>query len=120
MLQKLFDEIELKSPYIAETCLKFAKAAVNYSIKHSKRIKNNIFNEIEKIKLPKADINHLTIQELFLVLDGCKEYFPDYYVMLFTFIGTGLREGELIALEKEDFNKNYMTIDINKQYTYSL
>ncbi|MCD7780054.1 MAG: hypothetical protein LUH05_05215 [Candidatus Gastranaerophilales bacterium] len=59
-------------------------------IKHD-FIETNVFNKIEKIKLPKADINHLEIEELKLILNMCKIYYPQYYVLLFTFIGTGAR-----------------------------
>ena len=117
MWQKVFDEIEKKStPYIAEGCLKFAKAAVNYFIKHG-LIEFNVFNRIEKIKTPKADINHLTIDELKEVLNECKKGYPEYYALLYTFIGTGAREGEIFALEKSDINFNENYISISKQYT---
>ena len=118
MLQNLFDNIEKHSPYVAETCLKMAKAAVNFQIKH-KRLKYNIFNEIDKIKTPKADINHLTISELLYVLEVCEkdEEFSEYYPMLFTFVGSGMREGELIALNIDDFSYQNKTIRVNKQFT---
>lgn len=114
--QNYFNEIENKSPHIAQICLKMAKAAVNYSRKHN-IIKENIFNRIEKAELPKADINHLTIEELKFVLEQCNKYFPDYYVLLYTFIGTGAREGEIFALTKEDFNYKEKCLYINKQFT---
>jgi len=116
ILQKLFDNIESKSPYIAHTCLKFAKAAVNYAIRHRK-LKYNIFNEIEHIKMPKPNIEHLTLDELLHILEICKTKYLKYYAMLFTFVGSGMREGELIALEKNDFNYDEKTLTVNKQYT---
>lgn len=114
--QNFFNDIEKKSPHIAQICLKIAKAAVNYSIKHNK-IKENIFSRVEKAELPKADINHLTIDELKYILEKCNKYFPDYYVLLYTFIGTGARAGEIFALTKDDFNYIEKCLYINKQFT---
>ncbi len=114
--QGFFDEIEKHSPYIAQVCLKLAKVAVNYSIKHG-LVEKNIFNKIEKIETPKPDINHLTIDELKILLDKCKKTRKEYYPLLYTFIGTGAREGEIFALTKEDFNYKEKTLIINKQFT---
>lgn len=116
MWQNFFDEIEEKSPYIAQECLKMAKAAVNYYIKHE-LLENNIFNKIEKAKLPKPNINHLTIDEIKKVLKECKRSYPEYYALLYTFIGTGARAGEIFALTKDDFDYNQKILKINKQYT---
>lgn len=114
MWQNYFDEI--KSPYIMNNCLKFAKAAVNYFIKHE-LLEKNVFNKIEKKTPPKPDINHLTKDELKQVLEECKKSYSEYYTLLFTFIGTGAREGEIFALEKSDFNYEEKTLRISKQYT---
>ena len=115
--QKYFDELEKDvSPHVAQHCLKFAKASVNWQIKHD-NIEYNIFNKIEPIKSPKADINHLTIDEIKLVLDYCKKIYPQYYALLYTFIGTGAREGEIFALNKNDFDYKNQKIVINKQFT---
>ena len=116
-MQGFFDDIEKKStPHVAEHCLKLSRAATNYAIKH-KLVNHNIFCEIEKPKPPKADINHLTIEELKEVLNECKRSYREYYPLLFTFIGTGAREGEILALEKADFNYDEGYISITKQFT---
>ena len=115
--QEYFYDIEKDSgAYIQQTCLKFAKAAVNYAIFHN-LIEYNVFEKVKKAKLPEADINHLTVEELKLVLDECKKSYPQYYALLYTFIGTGAREGEIFALTKDDFDYGNMTIRINKQFT---
>lgn len=112
--QSFFDDIE--SPYVAQDCLKMAKAAVNYCMKHG-LIEYNVFDKVEKAELPKADINHLTIDEIKQVLSECKRSYSEYYALLYTFIGTGAREGEIFALTKEDFNYEEKTLTINKQFT---
>ena len=115
-LQKFFDDIESQSVYVAQTCLKFAKSATNYAINH-KLIATNKFNSVEKISSPPADINHLTNDEVQLVLDTCKKEFPQYFVLLSVFVWTGMREGEVFALEKSDFNPEGLFLRVNKQFT---
>lgn len=114
--QNIFDKIEKHSAHIAAAALKFAKAATNYAMNHN-LVESNVFKKIETIKLPKADINHLTVEELKKVLKECKKSYPQYYVLLFTFISTGAREGEIFALNKDDFNYKEKSIRINKQFT---
>lgn len=116
--QSFFDDIEKRSPYVAQDCLKMAKAAVNYNIKHE-LLEYNVFNKVEKAQLPKANINHLTIYELKKLLDTCKKTYKEYYPLLYTFIGTGAREGEIFALTKDDFNYEEKTLKINKQFTHN-
>lgn len=116
-IQGFFYDLEKNTTaHVAGHCLKLSSAATNYAIKH-KLIDKNIFNEVERPKPPKADINHLTIEELKLILETCKKAYKEYYPLLFTFIGTGAREGEILALEKSDFNYKQGYIEINKQYT---
>lgn len=117
-LQKFFDKIEKHSPYVAQTCLKMSKSAANDAIKHG-LIKENIFSKIENIKLPKANINHLSIEELKAILEECQKSYPKYYTLLFLLIGSGMRIGETLALEKEDYDCKTQTITVNKEFTYN-
>ena len=114
--QGLFDDIEKSSAYVAQDSLKMAKAAVNYCIKHG-LLDYNVFYKVEKAELPKADINHLTIEEIKRVLEECRRSYPEYYALLYTFVGTGAREGEIFALTKDDFNFDEKSLLINKQFT---
>ena len=114
--QGLFDDIEKSSAYVAQDSLKMAKAAVNYCIKHG-LLDYNVFDKVEKAELPKADINHLTIEEIKMVLEECRRSYPEYYALLYTFVGTGAREGEIFALTKDDFNFDEKSLLINKQFT---
>ncbi len=115
--QEYFYDIEAKNgAYIQQTCLKFAKAAANYAILHN-LIEYNVFSKIKKATLPEVEINHLTVKELRLALEECRKSYPQYFPLLYTFIGTGAREGEIFALNKDDFDYNNLTIRINKQYT---
>jgi integrase len=118
-LQEFFDEIELHSPYVAKDCLKFARASTNNAI-NKNLISMNKFNKLDKIELPKPDINHLTISELKQILKTA-ETDPDFkyrdYVCLYTFIGTGMREGEIFGLDVTDVNLDIYGITVNKQFT---
>lgn len=114
--QSFFDNIAQTSPHVAQDCLKMGKAAVNYCIKHG-LIEYNVFNKVEKPEVPKADINHLAVDELKQLLAECKSSYSEHYALLYTFIGTGAREGEIFALTKDDFNYEEKSITINKQFT---
>lgn len=116
-IQEFFDNLlKNKGAFIAEKCLKICKSASNYAIKHS-LIQNNIFNTVEKIIPSGKKHNHFELSELVNLLEKSKEFMPIFYPLLFTFIGTGMREGEIFALEKSDINFKKNTISINKQFT---
>lgn len=116
--QRFFNDLKIKkSPHVANDVLKFAKAAANYAMKHN-LIDYNVFEKIEKSQTPGPDINHLTLDEIRFILSECKKIKPEFYPLLFTFIGTGAREGEIFALQKEDFSPENKTITINKQFTH--
>lgn len=115
--QDVFDKIAKdNSPHVAGITLKFCKAAVNHFIKHD-LLEKNVFNKIELIKPPKADIKHLTIEELKYVLKMSKKVFEyETFAILFTFIGTGGREGEIFAFEKADFFPDENRLSVTKQF----
>jgi integrase len=115
MLQKFFDDLEKQKAYTAHNVLKFCKGAINYCI--SKKVINdyNVFNELDNIKRPPRDLNHLELEDSLRVLEKCRELYPEYYALTFLLIGSGMRIGEVIALNKSDFNSN--SVKVNKQFT---
>ena len=117
-LQTVFNSIEENNgKYAAQLCLKICKAVVNYAI-DKELITKNIFKKVDKIIIDKPDINHLSNKEINKVLQIAKEHFSfKDYVIIYTFVGVGLREGELIALLKSDINFEENYININKQFT---
>lgn len=119
-LQNLFNDIETNNgKYAAQLCLKLCKAVVNYAI-DKELISKNIFKKVDKIKIDKPDTNHLTNNEILKVLQLAKEHFGfQEYVIIYTFVGVGLREGELFALNKSDLFLDENYININKQFTNS-
>lgn len=106
-LQGFFNKLEKEKPYTAHNVLKFCKGAINYLIKKKIISESNIFEELDNIKRPPKNLNHLELREILKLLEFCKEnqYFKKHYAFLYTLIGAGLRIGEILALEKTDFEK---------------
>lgn len=122
-LQTIFDDIEKDSIYSAIICLKMCKSAVNNAIK-KRMISTNKFNDIDKIKEPKVIHNHLSIKQIKLLLElakngikGFEKQRKKYYTMLYVFIGTGMRAGEVLALNVNDFHYETKTLIVNKQFS---
>ncbi len=116
-LQQFINEIETNnSPYVAELCLKIANSVCNYAIKH-KLIKENKFLAVEKVIVSPQDKYHLTEAQEKDVLKCCKKLYPKYYALLYTLMGTGMRIGEVLALDIADLDVENKCFKVNKQYT---
>ena len=115
MLQGLFDNLESAKPYTAHNVLVFCRGVVNYAIKKRIIRKYNVFEDIDDIKRPSRNLNHLELEDILKVLDTCKNAFPNYYSLVFLLLGSGLRIGEAIALEQKDYRDK--SIIVNKQFT---
>jgi integrase len=120
-LQEFFNQMEKDKPYTAHNVLKFCKGAINYLIKKKIITDSNIFNELDNIKRPPKNLNHLELNEILRLLEFCKEnhYYKKHYVFLYSLIGAGLRLGEILALEKSDFEKTEYggILTVTKQIT---
>lgn len=116
-LQKFIDNIEkVYSPYVAQLCLKIARAVCNYSVKH-KRIKENKFLAVNNVVVSPKGSEHLTEAQEKEILKSCKELYPKYYAFFCTLMGTGMRIGEVFALEVSDIDFENRYINVNKQFT---
>ena len=87
---------------------------------YSYGVENNLLNEnplkkIKKLPPEKKKIRFLSETEIKLFLKKARELTPDYYVLFYTAIFTGMRRGELLALEWSDIDFNKKTINVNKQ-----
>ena len=78
-------------------------------------IKDKYFKKY--LSLPYEKVNSLNWQKFTLSCSCANKCYREYYPLLFTFIGTGAREGEILALEKTDFNHEQGYIEISKQFT---
>ena len=112
----LFELSKNESPFVADGCFKLWRAAFRYA-KKFKQIQYNPFEELEGIALPKGNHNHFEIDELLLLLEKCKHYFPEFYPLFFTLITTGMRIGEAMGLLREDVNFSKNEIFVHRQYT---
>lgn len=116
-LQKFIDVISQEhSPFVAQLCLKIAKSVCNYALKH-KLIKENKFLVLDKVIVQPKKKHHLSEEQEKEVLRVCKVLYPNYFVMFQTLMGTGMRIGELLALEIDDINFETKSIKVNKQFT---
>lgn len=116
-LQKFIDNIAQEhSPFVAQLCLKIAKSVCNYALKH-KLINENKFLVLDKVVVQPKKKHHLSEEQEREVLRVCKELYPKYFVMFQTLMGTGMRIGELLALEIDDINFETKSIKVNKQFT---
>lgn len=116
-LQKFIDDIEhTHTPFVAQLCLKIARAVCNYAIKH-KLIKENKFTAVTNIVVSPQEKVHLTEAQEKEILKCCKEVYPKYYALFCTLMGSGMRIGEALALEISDINYEHRYIKVNKQFT---
>ena len=75
------------------------------------------FIAVDNVVVSPQDKHHLTEAQEREILKGCEELYPKYYAMLYTLMSTGMRIGELLALEVTDINYNNKSIRVNKQFT---
>jgi len=63
----------------------------------------------------KEKIDPFTIEELHLIESTCRERFPEYYAFVLTLARTGMRIGEVTALQWHDIDsaKNYIVVRRN-------
>ncbi|MCM1266198.1 MAG: site-specific integrase [Candidatus Gastranaerophilales bacterium] len=116
-LQKFIDDIEqTHTPFVAQLCLKIARAVCNYAIKHN-LIKENKFKAVDTVIVNPKSSEHLTEEQERMLLKACKKLYPKYYALFYTLMGTGMRIGEALALEVTDINFNNKSIKVNKQFT---
>ena len=68
---------------------------------------------IKKLKEEKKEMRALEIEEIQELLQAFKSYNNDFYPVIFTALHTGMRRGELLALQwsKIDFKKKTIRID---------
>ena len=112
----LYDLQDKTSPFVADGCYKLWRASFKFAKRH-KKIKDNPFEDIEGISLPKVSHNHFNLQESLMLLDVCEEYFTDFYPLFFTLLTTGMRIGEALGLQRTDINFDKNEIYIHRQYT---
>lgn len=82
-------------------------------------INKNPVRKVKKLKIDhKEEIKILSIPELNALLDTAKTHYPDFYPLLFMALTTGMRQGELLALEWGKINWITNKITVDKNYTH--
>jgi integrase len=68
------------------------------------------------LKRNKIDIEPFTRDEIELILETCEKLVPFCYPVILTLARTGMRLGEVIALEWKDIDWNKKTISVRRSY----
>ena len=94
--------------------IQLLRAIYNYAIDSQILTKNPV---LRKFRLPeeKKDFEVLDEEQIQLFLDCAKQRSFKIYAMMSTFLYTGIRRGELLALEWSDIDFKNQRIKINKQ-----
>ena len=116
--QNIIYEISNKySNYAGIGCFRLLRAAINYHLKFNLISVNN-FQGVEPPEKPACNHNHFEIEEMIALLNNSKKLFERmFYVLLFTFMGAAMREGEIFGLLKQNFIYEKNIIKIRTQYT---
>lgn len=80
---------------------------------------NPVLGVVKRLQLSrdrKKEIEPLTKDEVTLFLDTCRNYRPDFYAFFLTGFRTGMRLGELLALQWGDIDWNGKFIRVSKSF----
>lgn len=112
----IFDISNSFSVYAGIGCHRLLRAAINYGLKFNLVSVNN-FQGVEPPEKPIVEHQHFEVEEMLNLLNESYKSFPDFYALLFTFMGAGMREGELFGFLKENFLPEKNIIRVRTQYT---
>lgn len=74
----------------------------------------NPVRRIKKMPIERKKIEVLTLFEINNLMEAAKQIFPNFYPLLYAAITTGLRRGELLALQWQDIDFDKDCIHVNK------
>jgi integrase len=77
---------------------------------------SGILKRLNLEKNKKIVFEPITQDEVELFLNTCKDYYPDYYTFFLCAFRTGMRLGELLALEWGDIDLNKKFIRVQRSY----
>lgn len=92
----------------------FVQAVLNYAVDNSLLTENPVL-KFDKLPQIKPTIHFLDENQIEVFLKLAKEKTPTYYTFFATAVLTGMRRGELLALEWSDIDFKKGRIHINKQ-----
>jgi len=101
------------APKSINNFLTMIKSVMNFAVNNGYLNKNPI-ETVKKLKLPHHEMDYLRTDEIKIVLKTAQEFYPKFYPLLLTAIMTGMRRGELLALQWKDINFENKKITVNK------
>lgn len=93
--------------------LTMIKTVFNEAMKEGKIYKNPVYTH-KKLQIQEHDMLFLDKEEIKKVLSTAETHFPNFYPILLTAITTGLRQGEILALQWKDIDFEKKAITVNK------
>jgi integrase len=76
----------------------------------------NVTRRLQLDRKKRIDIVPMTRQEIELFLSACRAYYPGYYPFFLCAFRTGMRLGELLALQWGDIDWNSRFINVQRSY----
>ena len=101
------------APKSINNVLTMIKSIMNFAVDNGYLVKNPI-EKVKKLKLPQKEMKFLNTDEIETVLKTAQEFYPKFYPLLLTAIMTGMRQGELLALQWKDIDFENKKITVNK------
>lgn len=92
----------------------FLQSVYAYGVE-AELLSSNPVQKFKKLPRTKKPIQFLSDNEIPLFLEIAQRLTPEYYALFYTAIHTGMRRGELLALEWSDIDFRAGKISVNKQ-----
>ena len=92
----------------------FVQAILNYGVE-SEYLKENPIAKFKKLPQTRPPIHFLNEVQIRVFIELAQTYTPTYYAFFITALQTGMRRGELLALEWTDIDFKLGKINITKQ-----
>ena len=82
------------------------------------KIKCNPYNKFKIKKIPKHETYIPSVEEMHHILELSKKKGREFYLMILLGVGMGLRRGEILGIQFNDFTSDSSTLHIQRQLVY--
>jgi len=116
-LQKLYSE-KLSSGLSART-VQICHVAIHKALRNAVRINllsRNVADAVEKPKIQRPEMHPMTENDLSRFLDAARQ--GNYYALFYTYLFTGMRRSELLAVRWSDVDLVGMQISVSRTMQY--
>ena len=103
------------SPRTVQLC----HVAIHKALKNAVRINllsRNVADAVQKPKIQRPEMHPMTENDLSRFLDAAKQ--GNYYTLFYTYLFTGMRRGELLAVRWSDLDLSGMQISVSRTMKY--